>query len=64
MILVMLISISVFLAGCASKPAASFCDVASPIKPTAHAVAAMSDREKADILKHNELGEGICGWTP
>jgi hypothetical protein len=59
----MLISISACLAGCA-KTVGDFCDLASPIKPTAEAVAAMSDREKADILKHNEFGEEKCGWTP
>lgn len=41
-----------------------FCDIAKPIRPTANAVAAMSDREKTDILKHNEHGEEECGWKP
>ena len=61
--MLLLISISACLGGCA-KMAGDFCDVASPIKPTASAVAAMSDREKADILKHNEHGKEACGWQP
>lgn len=61
--MLLLISISACLGGCA-KMAGDFCDVARPIKPTADAVAAMSDREKADIIKHNEYGEVTCGWRP
>lgn len=59
----LLIVISASLAGCA-KMAGDFCDAAQPFRPTAHAVAAMSDREKADIIKHNEHGERECGWKP
>lgn len=61
--MLLLISITACLAGCA-KTVGDFCDVSKPFRPTADAVAAMSDREKADILKHNEYGEEACGWKP
>jgi len=44
--------------------AGDFCDTARPFRPSAQAAAAMSDREKADVVKHNEHGERQCGWTP
>lgn len=59
----MLILMLAFASGCA-RTSGDFCDVSKPFRPTADAVAAMSDREKADILKHNRLGEDQCGWKP
>lgn len=53
----------ILLCGCAVN-SGDFCDVSKPLRPTADAVAAMSDREKADILKHNEFGAEKCGWKP
>lgn len=51
------------LASCAS-PSGTFCEVAEPIRPSADTVAAMSDAEVAATLKHNEVGQELCGWTP
>ncbi|MGO4676077.1 hypothetical protein AB4Z40_24540 [Bosea sp. 2YAB26] len=62
-VLALLLSISAFIAGCAGM-AGDFCDTARPFRPSAQAAAAMSDREKADVVKHNEHGERQCGWTP
>lgn len=42
----------------------SFCDVSRPLRPSAAALAAMTDSEVAAMLAHNEKGERLCGWTP
>lgn len=49
------------LSACAS-PQGSFCLVASPLRPSAVALAAMADREVSAMLAHNELGARLCGW--
>ena len=51
------------LAGCAS-PKGSFCLVATPMRPSAAALAAMSDQEVDTMLAHNEKGQRLCDWTP
>ncbi len=58
----MLILMSGSIAGCAARNAADFCEVASPIRPSAGAAAAMDRQDKASILKHNEYGAKACGW--
>lgn len=55
--------LAVSIAGCATM-SGDFCETARAFRPTAHAVAAMSDREKTDILKHNEHSERQWGWKP
>ncbi|OOL13604.1 hypothetical protein BRY73_24560 [Ochrobactrum sp. P6BS-III] len=49
------------LAACGS-PQGSFCMVASPLRPSPAALAAMTDREVSAMLAHNEKGEKMCGW--
>lgn len=45
-----------------STPQGSFCLVASPLRPSAAALAAMSEKEVAAMLAHNEKGALLCGW--
>ncbi|WP_043232708.1 hypothetical protein [Bosea sp. LC85] len=61
--LVLLLSSSAFIAGCAGMEG-DFCDTARPLRPSPRAAAAMTEREKAEIVKHNEHGERQCRWTP
>lgn len=49
------------LAGC-QTPTGSFCTVASPIRPSASTIAAMTDTEIRDVLAHNRKGAALCGW--
>jgi hypothetical protein len=58
----MLIWTSVSIAGCAGRNSGDFCEVASPIRPSAEAAAAMDWQDKATLLKHNEYGAKACGW--
>ncbi|MBZ9736116.1 hypothetical protein LB534_21560 [Mesorhizobium sp. CA18] len=51
------------LAGCATAKG-SFCAVASPMRLSASAVDALSDREARAQLAHNRKGEKLCGWRP
>ncbi|MBN9249815.1 MAG: hypothetical protein J0I86_04420 [Mesorhizobium sp.] len=50
------------MAGCQSTPG-SFCAVASPIRLSLPAIAAMSDSDVRAVLAHNEKGRRLCGWT-
>ncbi len=61
--LALLISITALTAGCAGRNSGDFCDVASPQRPSAATVAAMTREEKTALVKHNEHGERHCGWT-
>lgn len=58
----MLMLTSVLAAGCGGRNAGDFCDVSSPIRPSAQAAAAMDVADKAAIVKHNEYGLKACGW--
>ncbi|MHA6686337.1 hypothetical protein [Mesorhizobium sp. A556] len=51
------------VAGC-QTPKASFCTVASPIRPSASTIATMTDAEIRDVLAHNVKGAKLCGWHP
>lgn len=57
----MLILTTAWLPGCA-RNSGDFCEVASPIRPSAAAVAGMDRADKVSILKHNEYGAKACGW--
>lgn len=48
--------------GCSSTVKGTFCTVASPIRPTASTIAAMTDAEVRDVLAHNRKGAALCGW--
>ena len=49
----------VMLSAC-STTSGSFCAIAKPIRPDN--VDALSDREVAELLAHNEKGARLCGW--
>lgn len=51
------------LAACAS-PQASFCTIATAMRPSAASLATMSDAEVDALLAHNLKGQRLCGWTP
>lgn len=42
----------------------SFCAVASPQRPSAAAVDAMTDAQVRGLLAHNLKGQKLCGWKP
>lgn len=55
----------VLLNGCATMTTADeWCLTNRPFRPTTASLAAMSDREIADALTHNEYGAKRCGWRP
>jgi len=39
-----------------------FCDVAAAIRPSRQDV--LTEETKLQILKHDEYGAKVCGWTP
>lgn len=49
------------LAGCATM-GGSFCDVASPRRPSKAQIAVMSDEAKRQDLAHNRFSAEHCGW--
>ena len=51
------------LSGCLAAKG-SFCTVAAPIRPSAQAIAAMSDAEVRAVLANNVKGQKLCGWKP
>lgn len=51
------------LASCASN-GGTFCEIASPFRPSAATIATMSESEVAAALAHNERGAALCGWKP
>ncbi|RWE26653.1 MAG: hypothetical protein EOS41_05850 [Mesorhizobium sp.] len=51
------------LAGCTTAKG-GFCSVSSPIRLSANAVDALSDKEARTVLAHNRKGEKLCGWRP
>ena len=53
----------VCLTGC-QTPSGSFCQIASPIRPSAETIATLTDAEVAAILQHNEKGKRLCRWKP
>lgn len=52
------------IAACTTTPSGSFCDIASPMRPSAAAVDAMTDEQVAAMLAHNNRGERLCSWRP
>ncbi len=51
------------LAGCTTSKG-SFCSIATPQRPSAAAVDAMTDAQVKALLAHNLTGEKLCGWRP
>ena len=51
-------------AGCGINPRGlrDDCDWAEPIRPSRQDV--LSDVTLAQIVAHNEVGAGLCGWRP
>jgi|HigsolmetaAR206D_1030411.scaffolds.fasta_scaffold02549_4 hypothetical protein len=41
-----------------------FCSLAAPHYFSEDTFETMSDEEVAQELKHNEMGERLCGWKP
>lgn len=62
MLRISMLSAALFLAGCTTT--GGFCSVAKPIRLSEQTIAAMSDAEVEDALRHNELGSKACGWKP
>lgn len=40
----------------------SFCDIASPRRPSPSTIATLSPAEKRKDLSHNRYGQANCGW--
>ena len=51
-------------AGCAIDPGRyqDACDWAAPIRPSRSDVLSLETRRQ--IVAHNEIGAGLCGWQP
>ena len=62
MVKALILVAAIALAGCTTT--GGFCSVAKPIRLSGQTVAAMSDAEVEDALRHNELGQKICSWSP
>lgn len=62
MVKALILAAVITLAGCTTT--GGFCSVAKPIRLSEQTIAAMSDAEVADALRHNELGSKACGWKP
>lgn len=63
MVKVLILACMIALAGCQTAKG-SFCTIASPIRPSASTIAAMSDAEVRDVLAHNRKGQKLCQWHP
>lgn len=51
------------MTGCLKTGAVNdYCDHAFAIRPNEEAIEYMDDRFVNDVLKHNEIGHGLCGW--
>lgn len=59
----LLVAALALLVGCTTAKG-SFCTIASPIRPSAETIAAMSDAEVREVLAHNKRGQALCGWRP
>jgi len=57
----LLVAALALLVGCTTTKG-SFCTIASPIRPSAETIAAMTDQEVRDVLAHNRRGVALCGW--
>jgi len=51
------------LGGCVTARG-DFCQISSPIRLSNQIVEQMSDSEVNDVLRHNRLGQELCGWSP
>jgi len=54
----------IFLVSCTTTPSGSFCQIASPMRPSPAAIDAMTDAEVAAMLRHNKRGQALCNWKP
>lgn len=63
LVLAGLIAALLFLAACTTTKG-TFCAISKPLRPSEATIAAMSDAEVADMLRHNEAGRALCSWRP
>ncbi len=63
MLRITMLSALLFLAACTTTKG-TFCAISKPLRPSEATIAAMSDAEVADMLRHNEAGAKLCGWKP
>ncbi len=61
MVKVLILACMIAFAGCQTTKG-TFCTIASPIRPSAETIAAMTDQEVRDVLAHNRRGAALCGW--
>ena len=59
-----LILVALMVFGGCSTGKGGFCAVASPQRPSAAAVDAMTDAQVKALLAHNRTGQKLCGWKP
>lgn len=50
------------MTGCLKTGAGDYCDHAFAIRPNGEAIEYMDQKFIDDLLKHNEIGNGLCGW--
>lgn len=48
--------------GCVMGGAGDACAGWKPVRLDAATIDAMTDRDAADVLAHNEFGAKVCGW--
>lgn len=58
-----IIAAALALAACTTT-SGSFCQIASPMRPSAATLDAMTSAEVAAMLAHNKRGQALCGWRP
>jgi outer membrane murein-binding lipoprotein Lpp len=61
---ILILAAALALSGCVTTAKGSFCEISSPIRLSASAIAALSDAEVKVLLAHNRKGEKLCRWTP
>lgn len=57
-----LAAIVTILAGCQTAPKGTFCALSEAQRPSQDAIDNLSDEQVAALLRHNRLGQRICGW--
>lgn len=60
---ILIAALLIALAGCTTTRG-SFCEIASPIRPSAETIAHLTDAEVRQILALNRKGQKLCGWRP
>ena len=54
----------IFLVSCTTTPSGTFCEISTPLRPSASTIDAMTDAEVAAMLRHNKRGQALCKWKP